>query len=199
MLRRERRWILLLALAAAPLLPGCDGAADDDSADDDDDYVGPTDENINLNVYGTVDGEDYSLLSMFSGSDHVVSCGAVGEGETGTFELVTADDVAAEMGRLEIRAEGFMMDTEIYAEQSLDPDEDGGSYQVAIPEKLDDPFVWEAGATSTCYIFIRTGVDGCGDPAIPYCGNFTCGTEEEPLSNAAGDAGRFTGTFNCYD
>ena len=190
-------WLTLLSLALTLALVGvaCDNGGN--GGDDDDDYTGPTDASINLNVFGTVDEtEGYELLSMFSGEEEIVACGPDAQTEEANFELKTSGDLLDPKGVLNLSAGGFLTDIELYAEQSINPEEDGGTYEVEIPERPGDPLGWVAG---TCYLYVRTGADGCNDPAIPYCGNFSCGTEEEPLENGAGDTGRFTGTFNCYD
>lgn len=170
---------------------GCP-ATEDDDAGDDDTYTGPSEATINLNVLGTVGGEDYTLLSIFSGAD-VVECGPSGD----SFHLVSDSSLLDTDGVLTIEAGGWESDTSIHPSQSLNASEDGGLYQITIPEAPEAPFHFDTG---TCFIFIQTEPEACNDnPAIPYCGNISCGTADTPLVNESADGVRITGTFNCYE
>ncbi len=195
MFMKNYRWLLLITtlLCTLGLATGCD--EDDDDAGDDDTYTGPADNNLNLNVYGTVaEDANYSLLSIFDGLE-ITDCGPVGEGDVVEFHLITDSELVGEKGQVSIQADGFQTDLDVNPAQSLDPGLDGGTYSVFIPEMTDSAFAWTEG---TCFIYIRTGQDGCNDPAIPYCGNFTCGGAEELIMNGE-DGVYFTGTFLCYE
>lgn len=194
MFMKNHRWLLLIStlLCLIGLATGCDEGDDDD---DDDDYTGPADSVLNLNVDGTIDGDDtYKLLAIFEGLE-ITDCGPVGDGDVVEFHLITDDALTGEMGQLSIQADGYSTDLDVNPAQSLDPSLNGGTFSVTIPELPDTSFEWAEG---TCYIFINTGQDGCNDPAIPYCGNFTCGTAEDLIMNGE-DGVYFTGSFLCYE
>jgi len=194
MFMKNHRWLLLIStlLCLIGLATGCDEGDDDD---DDDDYTGPADSVLNLNVNGLIDGDDtYQLLAIFGGLE-ITDCGPVGDGDVVEFHLITDGGLTGELGQVSIQADGFNTDLDVNPAQSLDPALDGGTYSVVIPEMSDTTFEWAEG---TCSIFIATGEDGCQDPAIPYCGNFSCGREDELIMNGE-DGVYFTGSFLCYE
>jgi len=191
---RGRPWIMRIGTwlpVLALLWCGCP-ATEDDDAGDDDTYTGPSEATINLNVLGTVGGEEYTLLSIYSG-DEITSCTAQGD----EFHLVSDGSLIKTDGQLRVEAAGWESDTSVHPSQSLNAEADGGTYQVTIPEAPNDPFVFDQGS---CFIFIQTEPEACSNnPAIPYCGNISCGSDETSMLNEAGDGVRVTGTFNCYE
>ncbi len=179
-----------LALAGWPTGYGDD---DDDTTDV---YTGPGTANVNLNVLGTVDDDpEYTLLSTFEG-EQIIECGPSEQGEFVAFHLVTDGELLATDGQLEIHAAGFNTDTGTFASQTLYASEHGGDYWVRIPEKPDATFAWAEG---NCFLFVMTAEEDCKSPDVPYCGNFSCGTTEFPLTGGTGDTVRMTGSFNCHD
>lgn len=187
-------WLCLLLTATWALI-GCEGDDDDDDTVDDT-YSGPVEANINLNVFGTVGGEPYELLVVFTGDD-VTSCGAQSGGDVVPFKLESSPSLVDTDGQLSITADGWLTDTAVNPSQSLSAADDGGVYEMTIPEAASDPFTWVEG---TCFIYVHSQPESCFDnPDIPFCGNFSCGSDEELMANGAGDGIWVTGTFNCYD
>ncbi len=181
--------VLGLALAACPTGYGDD---DDDTTDV---WTGPGQANVNLNVLGTVDAADYTLLSTFEGEE-VIDCGPSESGEFVAFHLVTDGSLLGTDGQLEIHAAGFNTDTGTFASQTLYADQHGGDFWVRIPEKPEATFSWVEGS---CYLFVMTDEEDCKSPDVPYCGNFSCGSVEFPLVAGTTDTVRTTGSFNCHD
>ncbi len=207
------RLALVLVLSALPALlvacPFTDGddddsnAADDDSVVDDDDtatdddatYTGPQEASVNLLVAGRVGGQAMELSSVFGGAE-VSGCGPQGDGDVITFELETDPGLVGTDGQIVIRAEGFLADTDVNPAQSLGAAEDGGTWQVILPGQPSLPFSYDAGP---CFIYILSEAESCFDnPAIPHCGNFSCGSEDEPMIDGEGNEVWLTGTFNCW-
>ena len=192
-----RRFLNLLPLAFALLLfTGC--PEDDDDVADDDTYTGITESTINLNVYtpGAEPGEpEIALISYFTG-EQVIDCGPATGSDVVPFNLVSAPDLTATDGQLVVHADGWLTDTAVNPSQSLNAPENGGTFEVYLPTETEDPYGWVAGV---CYLFIHSQPEDCFDnPDIPYCGELSCGSEEEPMQNSAGDLVWMRGTFNCY-
>ncbi len=193
------RWTLLLLTVLVGLcglaLAGCPTGYSDDDDDTTDTYTGPGQANVNLNVLGTVDSAEYTLLSTFEG-DQILECGPSESGEFVAFHLVTDGELLGTDGQLELHAAGFNTDTGTFASQTLYADQHGGDYWVRIPEKPGDTFSWVEG---NCFLFVMSDPEDCKSPDVPYCGNFSCGTEDFPLVSGTGDLVRTTGSFNCHD
>ncbi len=188
--RRWSDWIGAVLPVLALLWIGCP-TEDDDDAGDDDTYTGPAEATINLNVLGTVGGEDYTLLSIYAGGE-VTSCGPSG----GQFELISDAGLVDTDGQLSLQAGGWQEDLTVNPSQSLNAGEDGGTWQITIPEATGAPFEYDSG---NCFLFVQSEPENCHDnPSIPFCGNFSCGTDETPMLNGSGDGVRITGTYNCY-
>ena len=177
---------------------GCPEDGDDDDSSDNGQYSGPSQATINLNVFGTVGGEEYQHFVVFEG-DEVTACGPQGSGDVVPFALESSAGLADTEGQLELLPDGWLADTELHPVQSLSALDDGGTFRMTIPELPEGPFDWSEG---TCFIFIQTDTDSCSNPDIPYCGNFSCGGgedgQQELMLNGVGDSVRIAGTFNCY-
>jgi len=194
-----RRYLFLPTLTMALALLLCNGCnGDDDDVSDDDTYTGITEATIALNVYkpGAEPGEpELALISYFTG-DQVVDCGPEAGSDVVPFNLVSSGDLVETDGQIVVNADGWLTDTAVNPSQSLNAPENGGTFQVLLPGEADDPYDWVAGV---CYLFIHSQPEDCfQNPDIPYCGELSCGSEEEPMQNSVGDAAWMRGTFNCY-
>ena len=191
-MRRLRFVTFAVMLATAWLLSGC--LEDDDDVADDDSYTGTTESNIVLNVYDPTSVETPSHIAHFTG-DEVTLCGPDAGSDVVPFRLESSASLVGEDGQLSIAAEGWLTDTAANPSQSLSAAVDGGTFQVTLPGG-NTPFEWVSG---TCYIFAQTDEEDCfNNPDIPHCGEFACGSVDEPMQNAAGDSVWMVGTFNCY-
>ena len=200
-MRGPRYTGLMLAMVAALglFVMGCPEEGDDDDSAGNGDYTGPSQANINLNVFGTVGGEAYEHFVVYEG-DEVASCGPQGSGDVVSFALESAASLTDTEGQLQLIPDGWLSDTELNPVQSLSALDDGGVFRVIIPELTESAFDWTDG---TCFIYIQTESDSCYDnPDIPYCGNFSCGGgedgQQELMVNGVGDSVRIAGSFNCY-
>ncbi len=198
-MRRYPGWMIAMVAALGLFVMGCPDDGGDDDSSIDNEYTGPSQANINLNVFGTVGGEPYEHFVVFEG-DEVGSCGPQGSGDVVAFALESAGDLMATEGQLQLVPDGWLSDTELNPVQSLSALDDGGTFRVTIPELTEAPFDWSDG---TCFIYIQTEAESCYDnPDIPFCGNFSCGGgedgQQELMLNGVGDSVRIAGSFNCY-
>lgn len=167
------------------------GADDDDHAGDDDDVTAislPEGVTAMFMQYdGEVEGQEYYHEALFV-EDQLPLCGPQAPTGVTRFMLISDESVAATLGGVGVRADGYDHDAP-NPEQTLAAPVDGGQYAFSIPDKPDRPFTWIGG---TCYLFVRT--QNCD---LAYCGFVICGTLLEPVTNADGDWLQVYGEFQC--